>query len=95
MTEVSRQFLIHTEEGTQIGPLSGSKGDMEFPEEVRGWSDVLDCRHTPYTEKTLAELRHFAHHVNKTYILVPEAILTSDEPLLNKGEEIPVADEES
>jgi hypothetical protein len=75
MSGTERQFLIHVEEGTEIGPLKGSKGDMEFPIEVRGWSDVLDCRHTPYTEKTLTELRYFAHHVNKSYILVPESTI--------------------
>ena len=94
MADASNQYLIHVEEGTQLGPLKGTKGDMVFPEPVRGWSDVLDCRHTPYTEKTLAELRHFAHHVNKLYILVPEALLTSDEPLLTEVDDLPTLESE-
>ncbi len=82
MAESSKQYLVHAEEGTQFGPLSGTRGDVEFPSMVRGWSDVLDCRHKPYTGKTLAELRHFAHHVNKRFILVHEASLGSRDALL-------------
>lgn len=53
-------------------PVTGDKGDINFPEHVRGWSDVLDCRHTPYHDKPVEELRAFARHVHKFYILVTD-----------------------
>lgn len=51
--------------------------DVIFPAHVRGWSDVLDCRHTPYTEKSIEENCHFAEHVHKFYILVASSQLDS------------------
>lgn len=44
--------------------------DVYFPDGVDGWTDVLDCRVEPYTEKTLLENSIFAYHVHKKFILV-------------------------
>ncbi len=73
MASDKKQFLVQVDGGTRLAePIVGSKGDVVFPPEVRGWGDVLDCRHTPYTEKSLQELLHFGHHVHKVYLLVYE-----------------------
>lgn len=77
MAEHGKQFLIDAETGQQQGPLGGSKGDVIFPEGIRGWSQVLDCRHTPYVDKPVDELRRFAQHVHKDYILVFESMLSA------------------
>lgn len=47
--------------------------DVYFPDGVDGWTDVLDCRVEPYTEKSIRENSTFAHHVHKKYILVSAA----------------------
>ncbi len=77
MSDASDIYLIHAEEGTRLGPIEGSKGDLTFPAVVRGWSDVLDCRHHPYDHKNVEELRRYAQFINKRYILVPESTLGS------------------
>ena len=74
-------FVIEVDTGETFGPITGSKGDLDFPEKVRGWSDVLDCRHKPYTDLDRDALLHFAKHVNKFFLLVPEhmAVITPPE----------------
>lgn len=52
--------------------------DVPFPDFVRGWSDVLDSRLSPYTEQTIEEICHFADHVNKKYILVTDDQASKD-----------------
>jgi hypothetical protein len=68
-------FVVRVEDGHADGPLEGSRGDVVFPVAVRGWSDVLDCRLHPYSEKTLDDLRHYGVHVNKPYLLVSSSLL--------------------
>ena len=85
-------FLIHVEHGARLGPVKASRGDVEFPAEVRGWSEVLDCRVRPYTDKSLDELLHFGNHVHKVYLLVYEGqllseTLVSEQPLVEPAEE--------
>ncbi|MBH25622.1 MAG: hypothetical protein CMH57_14460 [Myxococcales bacterium] len=70
-------FIIDVDTGEQLGPIQGDKGDVSFPERVRGWSDVLDCRHEPYQEMPLPTLRHYAHHVHKFFLLVDEGYIAS------------------
>ena len=69
--------MIEVDTGETFGPIAGSKGDLDFPEKVRGWSDVLDCRHKPYTDLERDALLHFAKHVNKFFLLVPEHMATT------------------
>lgn len=54
----------------QHGQAEADGLDVYFPKSVDGWTDVLDCRVEPYTEKTLRENSIFAYHVHKKYILV-------------------------
>ncbi len=68
-------FVVKVADGEATGPLRGTRGDIEFPSEVRGWSDVLDCRLHPYNHKDIAALRHYGEHVNKLYLLVPESVI--------------------
>lgn len=75
MTDGDGLFVVKVSDGATTGPLAGSRGDVQFPEEVRGWSDVLDCRLHPFAEKDLPQLRHFGAHVNKRYLLVSETVI--------------------
>ena len=72
---MSDLFVVRVEDGQTQGPLEGERGDVDFPKEVRGWSDVLDCRLHPYSEKDLAALRHYGTHVNKRFLLVEGDLL--------------------
>ena len=72
MSESGRMFLINRKSGERFGPLAGEKGDVQFPSQVRGWGDVLDCRHVPYTEKSIDELKHFAEHIHKDFFLIDD-----------------------
>ena len=58
------------DEPAQVAQVEIDGLDVYFPDHVDGWTDVLDCRVEPYTEKTLRENSIFAHHVHKQYILV-------------------------
>ena len=78
--DTDKLYLIEVSSNEHFGPLSGSKGDIVFPEKVRGWSDVLDCRHKPSTEMDRDELVHYAEHVNKFFCLVEEGALGLEEP---------------
>jgi hypothetical protein len=44
--------------------------DVFFPPYVRGWSDVLDCRPSPYAERSIEHNCKFAAGVHKRFILV-------------------------
>ncbi len=77
--EEDKLFIVSVD-GDVTGPLEGDRADIKFPANTGGWSMVLDCRHEPYTEKSLAELRHYADHVHKDYVLVTEG-------KLNEGKE--------
>ena len=50
-----------------------------FPDFVEGWTDVLDCRHPPYTDQSLDENCEIALHVRKPYILVDPSQLEEDD----------------
>lgn len=93
MADGGNLFVVRVSDGETTGPLGGSRGDVEFPSEVRGWSDVLDCRHPPYTEKDIAALRHYGVHVNKLFLLVPEATIKA--PALAAAPEVSTLPEES
>lgn len=76
-SEDAKQFLVEVSTGRRFGPIEGKKGDLVFPAEVRGWADVLDCRHGRYLEMGLDEIRDIASHVHKFFVLVYEDRLSA------------------
>jgi len=74
-------FLFRASDHAQYAEVEGDRLDVFFPEDVQGWSDVLDCRVEPYTEQSIEENCHFAEHVHKKFILVTQAQIDADEPL--------------
>ncbi|MEM1350684.1 MAG: hypothetical protein AAGI01_19130 [Myxococcota bacterium] len=80
-TESGSLFLFRTSDRTPFAQVQADRLDVYFPDEVQGWSDVLDCRVEPYTEHSIEENCHFAEHVHKKFILVSQAQIDDDEPL--------------
>lgn len=54
----------------EFGTATVHNHDVFFPDGVRGWSDVLDCRTEPYKDKPVEENCDFAAHVHKKFILM-------------------------
>ncbi len=77
----AKLFLYDTATVSQFAEVESEGLDVFFPESVRGWSDVLDCRIPPYTERTLEELCEYAFEVRKFYVLVTEDQVTSSAPV--------------
>lgn len=75
-----KMYLYDTEDCTQFAEVHGRGGDVVFPPTVGTWTEVLDCRHEPYTGKSLAENCDLAHHVRKKYILVGEDQISKENP---------------
>lgn len=73
-------YLFKAEDLTQTASVKGHAGDVDFPASVNDWTEVMDCRHTPYTEQSLAENCEVALGVRKKYILVNEAQLSKEHP---------------
>ena len=76
----TKLYLFDTEGCTRFGEAIGRGGEVTFPPGIDAWTDVLDCRHEPYTGKSLAENCELAHHVRKKYILVGEDQLSKETP---------------
>jgi len=73
MSDSSDKLALYSvETGSKSADVTSSGLDVFFPDFVRGWSDVLDCRPEPYNEKTIEENIDFAEHVHKKFILVAE-----------------------
>ena len=71
----SSQNLFHlydTETAQHVGDAQAQGLDVYFPEFVRGWSDVLDCRVPPYLGVPIEENCKLAYGVRKKFILVPQ-----------------------
>lgn len=73
-------LLYTTEDCARFTDVQGRGGDVEFPDPVRSWTDVLDCRVEPYTDNSLAENCRLAHHVRKKYILVTQSQVSREDP---------------
>jgi hypothetical protein len=84
MTSAAKQYVVRAEDGASF-EVQGEKGDIVFPEQVRGWGDVLDARHTPFDDKELDELRLYAKRIHKFFILVYEEKLKATEVELPEG----------
>ena len=64
-------FLVDVKTGTRR-PVIERGMDITFPDDVHGWTEILDCRHPPYDSMTLDTLLERAHGVHKHYVLVSE-----------------------
>ena len=63
-------LIIDSETHEQVDEAHVEGSDVIFPDGINGWTDVVDCRHEPYTEQSIDELCEFAHHVRKHYVLI-------------------------
>jgi hypothetical protein len=70
VSEENRSFLVDVQTGFSLGAVAGDQGDIDFPAQVRGWGDVLDCRHEPFAKRSLDDLRDYASHLHKVFLLV-------------------------
>ncbi len=81
MSEAGTFFLYESESHRQVAEVESEGLDLFFPDFVDGWTDVLDCRITPYTSNTIEENCHIAEHVRKPYILVTRAQAVVADPI--------------
>jgi len=65
-------FLYDTSSFQEYAQAQSSGLDVTFPPRIT-WSDVLDCRIAPYTERSIDENCTFALGVHKAYILISAA----------------------
>ena len=73
-------ILFDTETHREAGRAHLEGNDVVFPDNILGWTDVMDCRHEPYTDHSIDENCELAHHVRKPYILVTPEQVESDSP---------------
>lgn len=73
-------YLYDTSTGERFAEVDHDGLDIYFPEDVHGWSDVLDCRPEPYADQSIEDNCHFAEHVHKKFILVSEAQIARQTP---------------
>lgn len=71
-TAATKLYLYETRTCRQFAEVEADGLDVFFPQSVRGWPDVLDCRIAPYDDRTLEENCEYAAHVRKFYILIRE-----------------------
>ncbi|MBA2662821.1 MAG: hypothetical protein H0U74_11030 [Bradymonadaceae bacterium] len=73
-------YLYETTSCTQRAKAQATGLDVYFPPEIAGWTDVLDCREAPYTERSLEENCAYALHVRKRFILVSHSQIAQETP---------------
>ena len=66
----STLYLVDSDTLSLHGEAHQDGQDVVFPDDINGWTDVMDCRGEPYDENSIAENCELAHHVRKFYILV-------------------------
>lgn len=71
MNKSGELYLYDTATASQSHQVEQRGLDVFFPHGI-SWSEVLDCRITPYTEKSLEENCEYASQVRKSFILVTE-----------------------
>jgi hypothetical protein len=76
-------LLFDAATAEDAGPVSSVGLDVFFPEHVAGWTDVLDCREPPYTEKSIADNCAFARRVHKKFILVEASQVAHEHPSID------------
>ena len=69
MSANGKLHLYDTHSHQKTHDLTQEGLDVFFPEGI-GWTEVLDCRITPYDKKSLEDNCNYAHHQRKSYILV-------------------------
>ncbi len=74
----TRLFLIDTDTCKRAGEATLAGQDVAFPEFVDGWTDVMDCRHPPYTDHSIEHNCKLADHVRKPFILVADSQIDDD-----------------
>lgn len=77
-------YIYNARTAQQSGTAQSTGLDVFFPPSIAGWTDVLDCREEPYTERSIAENCAFALHVNKKFILVAESQIKQENPSLEE-----------
>jgi hypothetical protein len=68
--------LVSVDDGTVIPEIPVADGEPQFPEFVDDWTDVLDCRSKPYTDRDIETNCELARGVRKAYILVGKKYLS-------------------
>lgn len=80
MAESSKRlYLFDTATVEQIAEVESAGLDVLFPDSI-GWTQVLDCRIPPYTDKSIEENCHIAEHVRKQFILVTDSQIQDETP---------------
>ena len=77
MNPDAKLSVYDTHSKERAGSAHASGLDVSFPDGVRGWPDVLDCRVEPYRSRSIDENCAFATHVHKPFILIDESALES------------------
>lgn len=80
MASDGKLYLYETSTAAKFAEVESQGLDVFFPDEVRGWADVLDCRIAPYDGKSIEENCEYAIHVRKFYILVTEQQVEQSTP---------------
>lgn len=80
MAGSGKLYLYETESCTRFAEVESEGLDVFFPSAVNGWTDVLDCRISPYDSQSLEENCDYAQHVRKFYILVTESQVAQSTP---------------
>ena len=75
-------YLYDARTADEVTTVERSGLDVFFPASIAGWTDVLDCREEPYTERSIAENCAFAQRVHKKYILVDQSQIAQESPAL-------------
>jgi hypothetical protein len=70
VSAADKLFIYKTDTQQRADEVSFETPDVFFPPYVRGWSDVLDCRTSPYKDRSIEENCKFALGVHKRFILV-------------------------
>jgi hypothetical protein len=81
MSESGTFYLYDSETHQQVAEVEAEGLDLFFPDFVDGWTDVLDCRITPYNSNSIEENCHIAEHVRKPFILVTPAQAKAEAPI--------------
>jgi len=72
-------LLFDSETAERVGEAEVVEQNLRTPGDIRGWKEVMDCRHPPYTDHSLEENCELADHVRKPYILVEASQIVDEE----------------
>jgi len=69
MTTSDNLLLFDVDTQSQVSEVQSSMTDVFFDPPI-GWTEVLDCRISPYDQRSLEENCDFAKGVHKKFILI-------------------------